>query len=179
MADSAQASGGAAAGDGDTAGSVYAQLIGEQVTEERQIKASLEQRGITVITTSAALVSLLFGLAAVVTANKHFVLPALGRVLLVLALLCFLAAAVQGIRTNWILSYEVAVDDLKRLASPQWWDRPSSPAERRAAEVRIAILESARAANDQKAALLQQAMVCEVAAVFFVAAAVAVILASA
>ncbi len=160
-----------------TAGDAYSELIGEQLAEERERKTSLEQRGLAVITTAGVLVSLLLGLAAVVTSAKGFAVPDLARYLLAVALALFLGAAVTGIVTNWPRKYiEVADSDLERLTQPNLWEGPVLVGSRRAAEVRVMILRKARAINRAKARVLNWAMVLEVAAVAVVAVSVAVIL---
>jgi hypothetical protein len=58
-----------------TAGDAYTALIIEQLAEERSRKTSLEQRGISVITSSGALVTLLFGLAALTTKPQGYQVP--------------------------------------------------------------------------------------------------------
>jgi hypothetical protein len=50
------------------AGSVYAGLIADQLTQARALKSSLEQRALAVITTAGTLVSLLFAFTAITNA---------------------------------------------------------------------------------------------------------------
>lgn len=159
------------------AGDAYGQLIEEQLQEERNRKSSVEQRGIAVITTSGVLVSLLFGLAAVVTASTRFVLPGAARVFLLLSLPCFLAAAVLGIRANLPMKYqEAGPEGLRRILEPQFWNGPAAVGTLRVAEVRVDILTSYRQQTTVKAKALVRAMWAEVAGVCLVALAVGVIL---
>lgn len=161
----------------ETAGPDYGELIREQLAEERVRKASLEQRGVTVITTSGVLVSLLFGLAAVVTESKTFQVPDAARYLLVLALVLFVGAAASGIVLNSPRKYvEAHPDDLERLLRRDVWDASGSLGGRRSAEARVKILRKARTINDGKAKWLLRAVFLEVAAVAAVAIGVAVIL---
>ena len=51
--------------------SIYADFIKEQLDAQEARKVSLEQRGLAVITTSGALVTLLFGLTALGAAGYH------------------------------------------------------------------------------------------------------------
>jgi hypothetical protein len=60
------------AGVASVGGPIYVELLKERLQEERAHKTSLEQRGLSVITSSGTLVTLLFALAAVVTASKSF-----------------------------------------------------------------------------------------------------------
>jgi hypothetical protein len=149
-----------------TAGDEYAKLIAEQLGEERTTKTSLEQRGITVVTTSGTLVTLLFGLVAIVTKDARFRLDDLGRAGLFGALSLFVLAAVAALSTNFPQKYqEVEPDELSRLVTEQFWNADQGLGSRRASEVRVAVLTSARAANAEKARLVRWAIGLEVAAV--------------
>ena len=160
-----------------TAGAVYEDLIKEQLAEERNLKASLEQRGITVVTTAGTLVSLLFGLAAVVTTAKQFSVPGATRAWLTVAAGGFLLAAVTAIAINWPRRYqEAAVEGLRRLVQPTTWKGPNDPAARRVTELRVEILLSARRVNRQKARLLTLALVAEVVGISCVAMGIVTIL---
>lgn len=163
--------------DTPSAGSVYAALIAEQLAEERARKASIEARGLSVITTSGALVTLLFGLGSLISGVEGYALPVAGSWLLLGALAAFLLAALAAIVANFPLRYrEVSVGGLRRLTAPEWWTNTEPAAARRAAEARLNVLERARSTNAFKATALIAAMVVEVIAVVLVAAAVAVIL---
>jgi hypothetical protein len=159
-------------------GSVYAGLIAQQLVDEQARKASLEQRGLAVITTSGVLVSLLFGLGAVVLKRAETLgLPLAARLLLVAALAAFVAAAGLGLATNLPRTYTVvALADLRRMVTPGLWDRAERPAARRVAENRVELLAVARQLNGTKAQLLQWAVGAETTGVALVAAAVAVLL---
>jgi hypothetical protein len=161
-----------------TAGqAVYAPLLERQLEEERSRKSSLEQRGVAVISTSGVLVSLLFGLAAVVTTAKGFDLPQAARVLLVATLVLFVLAAVGGILSNWPLGYhQVQTENLHRLISKENWIAPPGVAAWRIAEAQVSILERARKLNEVKARALLAAMTTQILAVTTLATAVAIIL---
>lgn len=162
---------------GSIAGDAYGQLIKEQLDYDRAVKASLEQRAVTVITTSGVLVSLLFALAATVTDIEGFEPPFAARVLLAFAMGSFLVAAILGIAVNRPRDYEVTGQaGLRRIIEEQFWVGPSEIGSRRSAEVRVDMILSAREANRRKGKLLLGAMVLEVAAVALVGIAVAVIL---
>lgn len=163
--------------DSEIAGVAYAELIGEQLDQERARKASIEARGLSVITTSGALVTLLFALGSLISGVEGYKLPETGRWLLLGALAGFLLAAIAAIVANFPLRYrEVSVPGLRRLTQPEWWTKPVAPASRRAAEARLNVLQRARATNAFKVKALVLAMIIEVLAVVLVAAAVAVML---
>jgi len=156
---------------------VYAPLLESQLTEESSRKSSFEQRGVAVITTSGVLVSLLFGLAAVVTDAKGFALPGGSRVLLLVALILFILAAVGGIISNWPVKYlQVRIENLQRLVDAVNWSGPPKIASRRVAEAQVAILAHARRRNELKGYALIAAMITQVLAVVALAAAVALML---
>src|SRR5215207_5830795 len=84
-----------------TGRSLYAKYIDEQTAAQEARKTSLEQRGLAVITTSGALVTLLFGLTALsVRPDSRFVIPDVAAALLVVALAFFVLAALLAIVTN-------------------------------------------------------------------------------
>jgi hypothetical protein len=98
--------------------------------------------------------------------------------LLFVGVIFFFGAAVVGLGANIPLWYsEVDPSSLRALTAPAYWDAPSSPGERNAANARLDVLEQARRANELKALLILAAFTAEVVAVGFVTAAVSVILA--
>lgn len=163
----------------DNAGVVYAALVDEQLQEENRRKASFEARGLAVITTSAALVSLLFGLSGVVTQSDSFEFGRTPRSFLILSAALFVAAAVLGLSSNWPLRYQqVEIDNLRQLISEQYWDGEGSIASRRVAAVRVDILARARALNLLKGKLLLVGILLEVLAVLALAISVIAIVAT-
>jgi hypothetical protein len=163
----------------DSAGAVYRQYIEAQLDREGKHLASLQQRGVTVITTSGTLVSLLFAFAAVLN-NFHvsrtaFTLPV--RLCFAVALLLFLAAAVFGIMTNRPReTVEAAGAELERLLKPEYWSASGLVGSRRVAEVEVKVLRSERRQNDRVAKALRRAVSLEVSALFLLALAVLLIL---
>ena len=122
-------------------------------------KASLESRGTGIITTSGALVTLLFGLVAVLTGSKTFVFPAPGRGYLTAAIILFVLAVGLGIVINLPLSYratQLTTEDLKEV-----WNWSSADAMAKIAVTRLVTIASARRANTIKAWLLFAAGVIE------------------
>jgi hypothetical protein len=159
------------------AGAAYSQLICDQLAEERDRKSSLETRGITVITTSGTLATLLFALTASLTAATSFKLPGDARLPLLLSLIAFVAAAMCGVATNVPLRYREATSrGLAKLVNAQYWTGPESVGQLRVAEARITLIAAARSANDLKVRLLISATAAELLAVIFLSWAVAAIL---
>ena len=163
--------------DDENAGDAYGRLINDQLSQERQRKTSLESRGITVITTSSALATLLFALTAGLTSAKTFKLPEAAKLPLILALAAFVFSASFGLIVNIPLKYrEVAARALERVRKPNYWSARAQIGQLRVAEAQITILAAARAANRIKVALLLSAISFELAAVIFLAWAIGIII---
>jgi hypothetical protein len=159
------------------AGAAYGQLIVDQLTEERNRKNSLEARGITVITTSGTLVTLLFALTAGLTAASKFHLPASTKLPLLLALVAFVIAAIFGLATNLPLRYREATPrGLARLIDARYWTASPEIGQLRVAEVQVAVIAITRSANNLKVVFLVVAVIAELLAVAFLTWAVACIL---
>jgi hypothetical protein len=159
---------------------VYAALVDQQADEERQRKAGLEARGLALITTSAALVSLLFGLAAVVTDSDSFQLTEASKIFLIASTGFFVFAAVLGLGSNWPFRYQqVDIANLRDLTSEEYWSGDETVASRRVAQVRVSILARARKMNLRKGRLLLAGILVEVLAVLSLAVSVIVMVAGA
>lgn len=155
----------------EQAGEAYHAFIKDQVDEERATKNSLEQRGVFVITSSAALGTLLFGFAALAKKPEGLALTDSAKMLLVVAAIAFVVAAVVGIAVNWPRIYEEALpEDLKKVIdSDEDWHAPLAEGYQVVSETRTRIVAAARDANRAKAWFVTAAMAAEVAAVFAVA----------
>lgn len=161
----------------DLAGSAYRGLIDAQLQREDGRKASFEARGMQIITSSGAVVTLLFGLAALATSSKSFKLTGSSEVAFAIALGLLFVAAVCGIATNVPLEYmEASTDKLSRVLEDRFWLGRVEVAQRRAAELEVAQLVVGRAANNLKGNVLIAGLVFEVLGVLAVAVGVMVIL---
>ncbi|HEX2049235.1 MAG TPA: hypothetical protein VHJ34_01220 [Actinomycetota bacterium] len=164
----------------DYAGSAYGALIEEQLTEERSRKQSFEQRGLAVVTSAGTLVTLLFGLVAVLTKVEGFVLPDDARPFLLATLLLFTLAGSLGLIINKPQKYaEPSASWLETLTSEIVWRAPDLRlAERRTAQARVNSIRSFRDRNKRKGFALTAAIVLEVLAVACLSVAVLKILTS-
>ncbi len=161
----------------DDAGRAYGQLIADQLMEERSRKASLEARGVTVITTSSALATLLFALTAGLTATSKFRLPAPAKLPLLLTLVTFVFSAAFSLAANIPLRYrEPTPAGLAKLVNSNYWKAPAEIGEIRVAEAQLTSLAAARSANSLKVMLLIGAIFFELLAIPFLAWAIAEIL---
>jgi hypothetical protein len=162
--------------DSDGGGSVYAEYITEQVTREEARKESIERRGLAVVTSAGALVTLLFGLAAFNIGNRHFTLPHSAKVLLIVALSAFFISALCAIATNFPFKYDEAKPDELYAAVKNRWADGTPEAERMTSYTRLKVWRSARTKNNLKATYLYWAIIAQGVAVAAVAAAVGLIL---
>ena len=152
-------------------------LIEDQLAEERSTKSSLESRAIGVITSSGALATLLFALAALVSKPTGYRLPDLARYVLLATLVAFMAAAVLAILAARPGTYhEVDVDSLKLAAAPEAMAAPAEDGGPKIAAVLVEIIATARQRNAEKARSLKAAVGLEAAAAVLLAIAVGVVL---
>lgn len=160
-----------------TAGTEYLAFVTAQLTEDRATKASLEARGITVITTSGGLVTLLFGLTALATkAAATYTLPVVATDALIVAAVLFVLAACFGLITNWAVDYlEASAEGLDELLNRDWADEQEQ-GQLDVASTTIEIIKTYRRRNAMKATWLRVAMGLEILAVVGIVAAVVDIL---
>ncbi|TFV53160.1 hypothetical protein [Blastococcus sp. TF02A-35] len=163
-------------GDSVDVGTEYAEYFSGLSQAQEARKASLEQRGLAVITTSGALATLLFGLTALVSGAEGFDLPRQAGGPLGVALVAFAVAALLALLTNVPLPYANAAlgdtaDELRVL-----WSKGREHALKLITGTRVKMLKRARAMNDVKAWLLIAAMLAEVIGVGAVAVAVGEVL---
>jgi hypothetical protein len=146
------------------AGDAYSRLIDDQLGEERARKASLEQRAVGVITTSGAVVTLVFGFTAVVNGSGALHLPDAARLELFVALFLLLAAVVVAVVVGFPVTYlEVDKEGLEKMIEATDWSNPDViEARRRTSQAATGIIISARKANGDKANLLIVALGLEV-----------------
>jgi hypothetical protein len=119
------------------------------------------------------LVTLLFGIGAVVIKTQNFSPSMLARLLLVGAVAAFALAAVAGIIVNLPLSYtDVDPKQFTAYVQPDFWDGPADSAARRVAQARLRVWDKARDVNRWKGVALIAAIILQVIAVLLVAGAV-------
>jgi disulfide bond formation protein DsbB len=154
-------------------GNIYGAYIKSLLDHEQDRKSVLEAKASAVITTSGALVTLLFGLVAVVTGATNFKLPETSRGWLIAAVLLFVIAAGLGIMTaNTPVPYGQATFQADQLQ--QAWSQPASAARENVAKAQLELIPVAAQKNNLKVKLVISATLAELLAL--VALAVAVIL---
>ena len=151
----------------------YAAFIKDELDVQDKRKASFEQRGLAVITTSGALVTLLFALAALSTKQAAtFVLPGTAKVWLSVALALFFVSALAALLTNAPFIYQAVPARKIRERLREKPPRDADAAARDVAFTRLAMLESAKRINSIKGYALAFAMAFEALAVGCVAVAI-------
>jgi hypothetical protein len=154
------------------AGKAFETLVAEQLTEERARKTSLEAKGAAILTTTAALVGLLFGFTTLVAGQTLKGADLQGaRDLLWYALLALLVAAGCGLAVNFPWPYREVVPAAMRDMIDHWTDDPID-GEKRAARARTRIYESARHVDGIKALVVFAGTAFEVVGVVLLAFAV-------
>jgi hypothetical protein len=157
----------------------YARYAEAELELQHARRDSLEKRGLSVVTTSGALVSLLFGLVAVLIGAKNYVLPDAARSWLYAALGLFFIAAVGALVTNAPLRYlTVKPEDLLEAANNRWADS-AEVAQRMVFITRVKVMGDTKRKNDLKGKVLLAAMAAEVLAVGCVAMAVRLVITNA
>ena len=141
---------------------IYADYIKALIDSEDARKASLEQRGTGVVTTSSALATLLFAFVGVATAAKNFALPASAHGYLIAAIALFAAAVALGILTNVPILYKQGKPTVGQLAKV--WRYVESDAQLYVIATRLKVLQSARRSNALKGWLVLLSAVVQLAA---------------
>jgi hypothetical protein len=164
--------------DESTAGDVYADVIDELLELERGRKASLEQKALSVITSSGVLVTLLFGFASLTKSTQSTGLPVLARAFLVAGMASFLVAILDSLRINRPVNYSPlgVKKDLQRMLTDDLWFDAAAVGRRAIAEFRVGEIDRWREENGHKARRLQRAIIAESAGVALLAVSVGVLL---
>ncbi len=158
---------------GDTP-ALYSAFIKDLFDGELARRTTLESKAGSVITTSGTLVTLLFGLVAVVTGAKTFTIPAGANGWLLAAIIAFVAACIAAIFVGVPLPYGETEITMADLASA-WTDAPAET-EAAIAGTRLEALSAARRWNAMKAWILLGAIAGEIVAIALLAVAVGVII---
>jgi len=155
----------------------YGEFAKDELDAQDNRKASFEQRGVAVITTSGTLVTLLFALAALSTKQAAtFSLPHAARTWLAIALVLFVLSALAALVTNAPFVYQSVEADRIRERLREAFPRSAEAAAKDIAFTRLDALESAKKNNAIKGWALATAMCLEALAVGCVAATIHVVL---
>jgi hypothetical protein len=156
---------------------VYAAYVTAEVAAQTERKKSLEARGVTVVTTSGALVTLLFGFASLSTkAHETFSVPHAARGWLIAALCVFAAAAILGLFASLPLNYQRITT---RALDAQLAKRPpvsAVRAQRAIARTDLKNIEAAKVKNTYKAWLVFAGVALEGVGVLLLAFAMQIVI---
>lgn len=155
----------------EVAGADYATLLNELLDDAHKTTASLEGRASGVITTSGALVTLLFGFVAVASTTTHTLMPSSAVGHLAIALVFIVIASAFAILVTLPLVFpDVSTGEMERLTEkPLWVYADRIEATRMIARSRVKTLRWTRRVNTAKGIVLAVAMVAEVVGIGFVA----------
>jgi hypothetical protein len=149
--------------DPEPAGLVIAELVAKELDNENTVSASIQARGLAVISSSGTLVTLLFGLSALATKAQNFKLPPSVKPPLYIAAILLVAAAAVGIMTNAPgRSEAIALPKLKPLLESPYWDFPSIKAKQEVARTELKVLLAVRKRNRSKAKFLLVSIILEI-----------------
>ncbi|WP_123962322.1 hypothetical protein [Streptomyces sp. TLI_185] len=163
---------------GVIAGEVIGEFIDRQLIAAREKRDKLEARGVSVVTTSGALVTLQLAFAALLPKEKK-VPPVAASVSIGLSMACFLIAAVFAICVNipkrWL---EADPATLAPLLGDPLWGFPALTAKRKVAKVRLEVLRQVEVGLAFKAKCLFAAFVAQLAGIASITAGAVLVLAS-
>jgi hypothetical protein len=157
---------GSAESDPALAGLVIAELVAKELDNEHAVSASIQARGLAVISSSGTLVTLLFGLSALATKAQNFKLPASTKPPLYIAAILLVAAAVVGIVTNAPRKSEAtALARLSPLLDSPYWEYPAVQARQEVAKTQLTVVQAARKRNRFRARFLLGSIILEIVGV--------------
>ena len=150
----------------------YGELINREVERQDEIKASLEGRGNLIITSSGALVTLLFGITAVVTGVTGFDPSERLLYFLATSLVLLGASAFCGLAANWPMKYKYPLpSELRRLTtSEDYWTGRTSIGQRVVSDLEIEMAAQAVSRNQIKSGWVIGGLILEVLGIAVLAA---------
>lgn len=155
---------------------MWAKLLADEWKEQNDRKISLEQRGLAVISTSAALITLILALSAI-TVPRPTNFSVAAKIVLVTTLALFVLSALLGLAVMYPRLYpEFPLDELRLMVSTERWTETDNMAAWRVAQARVGMVGKALELNGGKAVLLSWALAAEVLGI--VSTAVSVVLIS-
>ncbi len=159
------------------AGAVYGGFIKGLLDYEQTRKAGLESKAGLAISSSGVLVTLLFGLVAVITGAKNFMLPSTAHGWLDAAVILFVVAAGLAIVAS-VVPVPYGTVDFDATVLEQVWGNPASVAARFVAAAQLDQIKIARSRNQLKAWFVIASASCELGALVMLTVAVMLIIGS-
>lgn len=153
-------------------GEVFAAYIARELDAERDRRKTLDARGVSVVTVSAALVALLSAASGFASAATDVEPPESAIGPLTIALLALAAAAACGILATFLWKYNVAnTTTLNKMVNEKW---PTTEVDARnsTAQLDVIAISSLRSRNAVKARFIIAALMFQVAGLIALAIAV-------
>lgn len=159
----------------EAAGPVVADLIQTLLNEERAIGAALQSRALAVISTSGAIVTLLFGAAAVATRGRPAAqVPHRISFALTASMVSLVIATVVGLISNTAFrkTRNLKLDDLRSIFPVDDWNGPAGEAKCIIASAQLDACTSAHSINIIRSNMLIWGVLAEIIGIGFAAWAV-------
>lgn len=157
-------------------GTNYATFIEAELKAERERRTALDARGLAIVTTTAALTTVLTAVGALVSTRSGFRLPHGIFWPLVGALVAFVGTAVLGILAAGPQPYAVATPEtLEQMVREHWRDHEVD-ARNNVSVVNMRTIASLRAGNNRRGNLISAATWVQIAGLLSLAVAVFLIL---
>jgi hypothetical protein len=150
------------------AGKVYQESVAAMLTAEFERRKTLEARGTTLMTSSATLIALIFGLTVLVTGKDPVLINRWAVYVLLASLVLFVVAATVGIVVQTYLhKYDVVeCDFLETLAgTDKEWSRSADHAVRTNVSQKVHTLCSLRKGNNAKASWVIAGLIVQLMAI--------------
>lgn len=157
------------------AGAIYQAITDKLLAAEFERRKSLEGRAAALVTSSGAVLALIFGLCVLVTGKDLVYSSSLGILFLIASMIAFLTSAVLAIVVQVQgFEYKVMSDDaLKSLARDNTeWARRADDATRAWVSKQVSTICSMRAGNTRKQKQVERSLWVQVSAIGLLAASV-------
>lgn len=152
-----------AADNAEKGGPVIAAFIVRELETSRAMAASVQARGIAVISSAGTLVTLLLGLVAITTDTTSHMFLTSAKYPLCLAAMFLVLAAVAGIITNAPRRGQATdFDSLRPLLGEKLWHVPAGHAEQEVAKVQLNLAHASRQRNSRMARWLLYSIILEI-----------------
>jgi hypothetical protein len=144
-------------------GTQYHAFVTEQLKAEYDRRTALEARGLSVVTSSGALVTLVFAVAAF-TLGKDYKPSAVAKIGLGVSLVLFVVAAGFGLLANFLRKYKIVSAATLDLMLTSHWTDSETAARNICAVVDSSTLISLREGSNDKARQVTWALSCQLLA---------------
>jgi hypothetical protein len=154
-------------------GEIFAEHVAKNLEAEFERRKTLEARGGTIITTSAAMLALIVAVSALLLGKDKVVLAsAAAPILVVTSLITFVIANVLAIFVqNYSLAYTITADETLDDMTGSRWTSTEDNARRVCVQRQVNTIKSLRQGNTWKARLAYAGLFVEVVAIGLLASA--------